>query len=318
MARPIPRHGSEGRYKGTTSRPGCRCDTCQRGFRLAQLRRDLVRLKGESNLTSRDVLLPHIKKLADSGMSQSAIARAAHVSQSTISYLVCGKTNSCHRSKGERILAIQPGTRDTISDRPALTLSRRMQALYAIGHGQAVIAAASGMSLSTVSHMVSQRYRTVDARTAAKVETVFSKLASTPGPSWRARRLAATQGWAPPGAWDDIDDPDALPDWTGHCGTDRGYWMHRNQKLPMCPPCQTAHEQWRSERAALHPKDLGKQQLLARSAASNRGAEIAEDGRELMRQGYDAEQAAARLGITRQHLQQELIRHPEPAEAAAA
>lgn len=53
-----------------------------------------------------------------------------------------------------------------------------------------------------------------------------------------------------------------------------------------------------------------------------RGELLAADGRELLALGVRIDQAAARLGVTRNHLQQEMLRHPqtdtaEQAEAAA-
>lgn len=55
----------------------------------------------------------------------------------------------------------------------------------------------------------------------------------------------------------------------------------------------------------------------------SRGELLAADARELFRYDVTVEQAAARLGVTRNHLQQELLRHPETdaagqAEAVAA
>ena len=70
----------------------------------------------------------------------------------------------------------------------------------------------------------------------------------------RARRHAATHGWAPPAAWDDdrLDDPAAHPDWTGSCGTPSGAAAHRRDGLlPVCRPCldaAAAHQ--RARRAA--------------------------------------------------------------------
>jgi hypothetical protein len=49
-----------------------------------------------------------------------------------------------------------------------------------------------------------------------------------------------------------------------------------------------------------------------------RGATLAADARELFGYGVPVEQAAERLGVTRNHLQQELLRHPAPAEEVAA
>ncbi|MFJ5785390.1 hypothetical protein [Streptomyces hydrogenans] len=129
----------------------------------------------------------------------------------------------------------------------------------------------------------------------------------------RFRNYAWTNGWAPPAAWDDdtLDDPDAIPDWTGFCGTDRGWWTHRIEHIPVCPACEQAHTDWlaaikhlpRRERAVL----VGR----AQAQAHNRGAAIAENARELLALGETYETAAARIGVSRNHLQQELLRHPE-------
>ncbi|WP_326768812.1 hypothetical protein OG978_33590 [Streptomyces sp. NBC_01591] len=316
--RPLPPHGSEGRYKGTQLRPGCRCTVCVRGNRLAGIRRERVRLAGQSNLIPVEVLAAHIATLSRSGMSQGAIGRAADVSQTTISYIVNGKLRSCQRSKGERILAVRPGTRDDISDQPVLASARRLQALYAIGHGQLAISSMSDINHSTVSHVVNGRYKTVNGAFAARVRAVYSQLSRTPGTSEKARQRAAREGWAPPAAWDDdtIDDPAAVADWTGACGTDRGWWMHTLQKLPMCEPCRTAHDEWKAEHRGLPRGEFQIALMASRASASSRGIDIATDARELMRLGCDYEQAAARLGVTRQHLHQELKRHPETAQAA--
>lgn len=49
-----------------------------------------------------------------------------------------------------------------------------------------------------------------------------------------------------------------------------------------------------------------------------RGELLAADARELFRYGVTVEQAAARLGVSRNHIQQELLRHPENEQELAA
>jgi hypothetical protein len=141
----------------------------------------------------------------------------------------------------------------------------------------------------------------------------------TVGTYKKVRGVARAHGWAPPGAWDDdtIDDPTAHPEWTGHCGTDRGWWLHRLEDIPVCPSCEAAHAQWKAERAHLSHNERWSELGQARAQARTREADLATDARELMRYGADYEQAAGRLGVTRQHLQQALIRHPETEKAAA-
>lgn len=66
----------------------------------------------------------------------------------------------------------------------------------------------------------------------------FSKLAVS-----RARASAARRGYAPPRCWDPdtIDDPDAIPEWTGRCGTVHGWLIHEKEGIPVCGPCSDAH-----------------------------------------------------------------------------
>lgn len=317
-----PPHGSEARYKGTRngSRPPCRCTPCIRGNRLAGIRRERVRLAGESNLTPVPVLAAHVNILIDSGMSQCGIARTAGVSQSTISNIVAGKLRSCLRSKGERILAVRPATIDDQSNKPVLGSARRLQALYAIGHGGTAIAARFDIHRSTVAQIVNGRYGEVNGFIAAQIRDIYTAMSGSPGTSTNALYRARQEGWAPPAAWDDdrLDDPQARPEWTGHCGTDRGWWTHRQQDIPGCCACDEAHAQWKKEHGHLPRPELMAALCASKASASRRGETIAHDGRELLDQGHTFAHAAERLGITTQHLHQELRRHPAPGESEAA
>jgi hypothetical protein len=43
-----------------------------------------------------------------------------------------------------------------------------------------------------------------------------------------------------PDHWDDdtIDDPNAVPEYTGRCGSIVGALIHLRESIPMCPPCE--------------------------------------------------------------------------------
>lgn len=316
---PIPPHGTPARYKGTRhGRPPCRCTACTRANRISGIRRQQARAAGETLLISRDTILPHLETLRDSGMSQTLIARHANISQATISYLLNGKIQSCRRAKALAILAVRPGQFDELAERPALGASRRVRALYAIGHGRNTISDATGLSACTIGQIANSRYTLVDGRVDAAIRLAYRQLVTTPGRSKKAAARAASQKWAPPGAWDDIDDPDAAPDWTGHCGTDRGYWIHQRQQLPTCARCQAAHEQWLADNAALGAKGLNHACFRARATAVTREADLAADARELLSYGVPVDQAAERLGVSRNHLQQAMLRHPANATELAA
>lgn len=54
------------------------------------------------------------------------------------------------------------------------------------------------------------------------------------------RAKSWSKNLAPAMCWDDdtIDDPDAIAEWTGACGTDEGYRIHVREGIPMCEPCR--------------------------------------------------------------------------------
>lgn len=317
-AKPLPPHGSDARYKGCRTRRPCRCRLCIRGHRKADIQRELRRQRGERNLVPIEEVLPHVQMLRASGMSQTLIARQAGVSQAVISYITTGRNKTVQTDKARRILAVQPRRFDGNAERPAIGSTRRIRALYSLAHSRADIATLSGLSVASISLLADGRWKVIDNQAATALAATYGQLAHKRGANWKNERRATAEGWAPPGAWDDIDDPEALPEWTGHCGTDRGYWTHRSQQMPMCPRCETAHSEWLAERAHLTPQQLNQERFRARAVAGTREADLAADGRELMRLGADYEQAAARLGVTRNHLQQALLRHPDTETELAA
>jgi transposase len=91
---------------------------------------------------------------------------------------------------------------------------RRVQALVALGHSLKDIAEATGLNASTVSNWLNRVGPTVLTETADRIADVYARRCMTVPQGWiaeRARRKAERAGWAPPLAWDDIDDPNCLP-----------------------------------------------------------------------------------------------------------
>jgi hypothetical protein len=96
---------------------------------------------------------------------------------------------------------------------PAVGVTRRLQALSALGWTVNDIAARMGTTAVNVHQMRRGRSAEVTRMVAARVNAVYEELSGTAGPSVRVRGHAQRQGWAPPLAWDDdaIDNPDAKP-----------------------------------------------------------------------------------------------------------
>lgn len=87
---------------------------------------------------------------------------------------------------------------------------RRLRALMAIGWTAERIAEHGPWDTGEALLIISKR-DTVHVDTRDRVAAIYEQLCMTPGPSARTRRYAASKGWAPPLAWDNIDDPDETP-----------------------------------------------------------------------------------------------------------
>ena len=100
---------------------------------------------------------------------------------------------------------------------PAIGIVRRIHALHALGWSGRQIADAAGASINTLRAMQYHDSERVHRATADRVIAAYESLAMRRpdgGYADRQRTMARRKGWAPPLAWDDIDDPDEQP--TGH------------------------------------------------------------------------------------------------------
>lgn len=88
----------------------------------------------------------------------------------------------------------------------------------------------------------------VTYRMAKSVAELYGKLAGCepqefgiPDRSVRyCRTFALKKGAVPRSCWDadTIDDPEAIPEWTGRCGTEEGYRIHLRDGIPVCSACK--------------------------------------------------------------------------------
>jgi len=90
-------------------------------------------------------------------------------------------------------------------------LTRRLQALAAMGWSAREIADRSGVSIFRIREV---RFGSADSMyrsTAEPLLTLYEDLQDRVGGSESTRRLAQRNGWLPPAAWDNIDNPDEKP-----------------------------------------------------------------------------------------------------------
>lgn len=302
--------------------------------RWARRRRRAIAYGQWEPFTDAEPTRRHVLAIQATGMGLARIAKHTGVNRGSLDHLLYGShpvppAVQIRAENAQALLAYWPSL-DDYEDGAVIDATgtrRRMQALAVAGWNSKAIH--QHIRVGNPQTIQKLRARTkVTALLARTIRDFYDEVSAKtaedygvePWVAGRTRTWAAKRQWAGPEAWDPdtIDDPDAIPDWTGCCGTDRGWWTHRIENIRCCPPCETAHTEWKQSIAHLSQQERWSAMSRARAAASNRGAVLAANGRELMRVGgLDYDQAAERLGITRQHLQQELKRHPEDLERAA-
>lgn len=198
------------------------------------------------------------------GMSAEQIAERCFMSSGSISEIIAGSRRGEHghkyvirevyRENAESVLAIKP---EIPADRGgarinAVGTTRRIQALAAEGFPVRWIGDQCGFVGQTFYLTAQGKRKVVYYSTAHKIKCLYEKLAgnATPedmgipaGKANLARTYAARSGYVRSAYWDwdTIDDPDAFPDFTGFCGTLRGYQVHQETGTTACPPCKTAN-----------------------------------------------------------------------------
>lgn len=193
---------------------GCKCADCRaantRYAKLAKYRSD----KGISTLVDAAPVKAHLAQLRAAGVGKRTIAQRAGVAQTVVNRLIgidhSKPARRVHPDTAAKLLAV---TAEAVADGQVIDgtgTMRRAQALVAIGWTQADLAARIGWTLGNFNGLVHGR-RDVTVGTARLVADLYDRLSMRPGPSQRARNISARYGWAPPLAWDDIDNPAEQP-----------------------------------------------------------------------------------------------------------
>lgn len=303
--------------------------------RRTRMRRRLISYGQWEPFVAAEPVRQHVLNIRhQAGMSFRNLSAATGVNIGTLEHLIYGVTGypparQIRSESAAALLSYWP-TLDDYTDLAVIDATgtrRRMQALATLGWcAPAVHQHINFVTVRAIANLKGREQ--VTARLARAVRDFYRQVCGNPAEKHgvpttaakRARTGAKRNRWAGPSTWDDdtIDDPNAKPDWTGYCGTDRGWWSHRQQNIPSCAACDGAHAEWKRDHGHLSRSELMTALSASRAAASDRGPTIAHDGRELLAQGFTYQQAAARLGISTDYLHTELRRHPAPGESEAA
>ena len=224
------------------------------------------------------------------GMSLSQMADQVDLAQDAITRLFREPGRCIRRSTFEKIRAIEFGEGEgQRAQVPLLGAQRRLQALRADGFPYGFLCEELGYKktypglqrILTGSRKAdgSLRVEFIIASTARRIERLYDKLAGVSpadlGVSEFAakysRSRASQLGYAPSGCWDadTIDDPDALPQWTGRCGSAFGWIVHQREGIPLCLACTCSAEDFvlnGSKLRALRERSGLSQARLAQTA----------------------------------------------------
>ncbi|MFC8447578.1 hypothetical protein [Kitasatospora sp. NPDC057223] len=245
----------------------CRCHWCRNAEASYQSSRRRLQAYGrwQGNVPA-EPARAHARALSAAGLTWAQIADRAGLNLAVISNLLVGATGrepskSIRRANAAKLLAVTL-PRDIAPDgRAPLDATgtiRRLRALTAAGWPLARLGRHCGIQHRHLLDMLHGRLQQVSPRTALTIRRLYDDLWNRDPRAdgarqydiERARLLAADNGWAPCLAWDDdqIDNPDALPDWTARCGTPGGYYDHSTIGTPTCQPCRDAVRQAATER----------------------------------------------------------------------
>lgn len=151
-----------------------------------------------------------VRALRDLGWSLRRISDQSGVSFSSVYNIATGKTRWVQPETERALLALRLERSDSQRGVDPTGTVRRVRALAWMGWPCAEVARRAGCSARTL-HGLKYPGQRVSAGLAARVDAVFRELHMVAGPSNLTAGKARAAGWWPPLAWDDIDDPGAVP-----------------------------------------------------------------------------------------------------------
>lgn len=225
----------------------------------------------------------------DAGMSWKSMEGQLGVHRTILSRAARGFSKGMTRDNYDAVMALKlrlPDGRRQGARRPALGSIRRVDALRALGFPKRVLFEYLGMSSHQnlpCTNPSRPFWDEVFFATHEAIRAMYEALRDEDPYEYaevksvtQAKRRAAALRLPSPSCWDDdtIDDPEAIPEWTGHCGTGRGKWIHQRDGIPMCQPCSkqstryvrtTGDEEYRFDhkyfRAIFERMDMGVQEF---------------------------------------------------------
>lgn len=206
-------------------------------------------------------VIKHLRKLRRT-MTTQQISAVSGVADSTITDLLRGKRSNGHvisyvtARNADAILAVQPGPGDPLVD--PLGTTRRLQAMQRTGWTTPYIDAQLRKGPKNVWRLVHGTQKRIRLHVAQQVAEMYDKCINADpydycfNPSVVKRTIthAKRMGFAPAHCWDadSIDDPEAIPEWTGKCGMGQGEAIHYREKTVVKLAAVEYTGRWREQR----------------------------------------------------------------------
>lgn len=192
----------------------------------------------------------------DRGITYDVIAARSGIDAETVKMQYRGfrwpdkaPVTTCFKRTEIRILGARFGPADGYRF-PVVGIRRRLQALQAAGFTLTVVGELTGKDIKQVHATMSGKsnHGFVVNANAILFVGAYEKLQCADPADFGVTRVATmqtktrarTNGYAPSHCWDSgtIDDPDAIPEWTGECGKPMGPSIHKREGIPECRPCR--------------------------------------------------------------------------------
>ena len=185
--------------------------------KVRRLRHHKLRSAGiDPSMVPADEVRAHVHRLMELGWSARSIAQAsgADISHCGVTGLAQGRTEMTQRSTlGLLDLPDSASVPPTVEDGvwvPAFGAIRRIQALLMMGWSHDDLTEITGVTTRRITRQA-QGPQSVRAKNWRAIDRAFRALQAKRGPSPKARDLARGRGYAPPAAWDNIDNPRERP-----------------------------------------------------------------------------------------------------------
>lgn len=219
-----------------------------------QKRRRFLRQSGRPpSVTGADFdrAVARARQLHAQDMTLVQMSELTGVNKRTLARILSGESNSMRRANWLGIMSARfDGELDGRRVVSAVGTVRRLDALWADGFPLQWLVDESGFgNLQHVQKLVGGEYEGVEVRNRQAVADLYDRLDGKtpqdvgipPGRSKWVKGWAVKRNAVPRHCWDPdtLDDPEAIPEWTGACGTPRGARIHQREGIPMCPACES-------------------------------------------------------------------------------